>query len=698
MNSSLDQSPPQASSMFRCQSHQDDAITIEDVVDCRVVLIQKKDSLEGAPSSPLSQKQAAPPSQQQQTPPLPPPRTSLDEHVSSTSSISSSSSLEGCIEHHNKNNNNRHSTTNLNQESLPQSLHYALKQENYNKTNNNNSSPTRSTANLTDLIEKNQSIIDNIIFQATKLNKRSSKYKHRTVYISKKNKSETRSLQSYFNRSTRSHSVGSGSCCNQSYGSGSSRSRKRRRQGKAIPPPSRKILPSSSDKGSHDNDNLKEKRSSQFDEKNPKKVGEEDCNNKSIAKSTQLQVGKLKPIMKTNVYTTTSTANSLHENKEKRDISSQGGEAEEIEQRKGVENEPTEKKNLKSSSEDEEEKKEPSQKEMSKSSDQEQRTYIEIIDDDSVENENITSKETRPKDVATATYTSTSVGRGEEKTLKTNEVVIEINDDEDEEDDGDSARESNSSDDVIVVGVSNPTRSKLDKKLKAISRKRDQRMFNVQKKQDESFQESNKARKRSNSVPIYLNVDDSSDGSPAKKKRSFSVSSSDTTPNYDVAPCTKKTKRSKFAEQHFNYQCDQQRAMEEQERLFRESARRVRQREEEHKKQQTERNQQQQYAYNQDTSWCNNIRHKSGNNTGRIEYRTNVIVTDVSKLPGHHWKAKNVWSRLGLPPNSSYDHVKRNYRKLSLLYHPDKSKHDDAGDRFQAIKEAYETITAKLGF
>jgi DnaJ-class molecular chaperone with C-terminal Zn finger domain len=74
-------------------------------------------------------------------------------------------------------------------------------------------------------------------------------------------------------------------------------------------------------------------------------------------------------------------------------------------------------------------------------------------------------------------------------------------------------------------------------------------------------------------------------------------------------------------------------------------------------------------------------------------------VQDVSTLPKDHYKWTDLYSRLGVPQRASFDIVKKNYRKLCLLYHPDKaqsnSKEDQ--DRFQAIKEAYETISASLG-
>ena len=71
-------------------------------------------------------------------------------------------------------------------------------------------------------------------------------------------------------------------------------------------------------------------------------------------------------------------------------------------------------------------------------------------------------------------------------------------------------------------------------------------------------------------------------------------------------------------------------------------------------------------------------------------------LSNLKDLPPHHWKWSCPYSRLGLPPHSNYSLVKRHYRKLCLLYHPDKAKLKDAPDRFQGIKEAYETISKSV--
>lgn len=50
---------------------------------------------------------------------------------------------------------------------------------------------------------------------------------------------------------------------------------------------------------------------------------------------------------------------------------------------------------------------------------------------------------------------------------------------------------------------------------------------------------------------------------------------------------------------------------------------------------------------------------------------------------------------LGLPNGAPLSDVRKQYRKLVMLYHPDKNKAPDAEQRFIEIKEAYEILTGK---
>lgn len=55
---------------------------------------------------------------------------------------------------------------------------------------------------------------------------------------------------------------------------------------------------------------------------------------------------------------------------------------------------------------------------------------------------------------------------------------------------------------------------------------------------------------------------------------------------------------------------------------------------------------------------------------------------------------KDYYSILELKPSASFDEIKKSYRRLAHLYHPDKKENDPyAAARFAEIKEAYETLT-----
>jgi len=53
----------------------------------------------------------------------------------------------------------------------------------------------------------------------------------------------------------------------------------------------------------------------------------------------------------------------------------------------------------------------------------------------------------------------------------------------------------------------------------------------------------------------------------------------------------------------------------------------------------------------------------------------------------------NFYKILELPENASVDDAKKSFRRLSMIYHPDKNKNNpDATAKFQKISEAYETL------
>jgi DnaJ-class molecular chaperone len=54
---------------------------------------------------------------------------------------------------------------------------------------------------------------------------------------------------------------------------------------------------------------------------------------------------------------------------------------------------------------------------------------------------------------------------------------------------------------------------------------------------------------------------------------------------------------------------------------------------------------------------------------------------------------ENYYNILDIPETASLDEIKKSYRKLSMLYHPDKNKNNpEATSKFQKISEAYETL------
>src|SRR5262245_24864945 len=52
------------------------------------------------------------------------------------------------------------------------------------------------------------------------------------------------------------------------------------------------------------------------------------------------------------------------------------------------------------------------------------------------------------------------------------------------------------------------------------------------------------------------------------------------------------------------------------------------------------------------------------------------------------------YNTLGIEPSATVTEIKKAYRQLAHQFHPDKTNHDPyASARFEAIKEAYETLT-----
>lgn len=66
----------------------------------------------------------------------------------------------------------------------------------------------------------------------------------------------------------------------------------------------------------------------------------------------------------------------------------------------------------------------------------------------------------------------------------------------------------------------------------------------------------------------------------------------------------------------------------------------------------------------------------------------------VHQLAPDFYKKKNYYSRLGLPKDSSLNDVKKQYREIAKVWHPDKKGGDE--EVFRRVKEAYEGINELL--
>jgi DnaJ-class molecular chaperone len=55
--------------------------------------------------------------------------------------------------------------------------------------------------------------------------------------------------------------------------------------------------------------------------------------------------------------------------------------------------------------------------------------------------------------------------------------------------------------------------------------------------------------------------------------------------------------------------------------------------------------------------------------------------------------AKDYHKILGIPKNAKKDEIRKAYRRLALIYHPDRNKDADAGERFREINEAYRVLS-----
>ena len=120
-------------------------------------------------------------------------------------------------------------------------------------------------------------------------------------------------------------------------------------------------------------------------------------------------------------------------------------------------------------------------------------------------------------------------------------------------------------------------------------------------------------------------------------------------------------------ENNFNATLSNEDAAREQERLFQESAARVR---------------------------CRakfQVTQKASSMSSRMVTFPHPIIDVQNKFPDH-WTFVDTYARLGLPKDAPLQLVKMHYRTLARAYHPDKSGTDNTARRFQAIAVAYNSI------
>lgn len=57
--------------------------------------------------------------------------------------------------------------------------------------------------------------------------------------------------------------------------------------------------------------------------------------------------------------------------------------------------------------------------------------------------------------------------------------------------------------------------------------------------------------------------------------------------------------------------------------------------------------------------------------------------------------AKNYHKVLGLRKGASQEEIKKAFRRLALIFHPDRNSHPEASGRFREISEAYAVLSGK---
>lgn len=75
------------------------------------------------------------------------------------------------------------------------------------------------------------------------------------------------------------------------------------------------------------------------------------------------------------------------------------------------------------------------------------------------------------------------------------------------------------------------------------------------------------------------------------------------------------------------------------------------------------------------------------------DFRRSVFAILWKQLRSYSAKSKNHYDSLGISQASTQGEVKSAYYKLSMIYHPDKSKDNaEYAQKFRDISEAYEVL------
>jgi hypothetical protein len=87
-----------------------------------------------------------------------------------------------------------------------------------------------------------------------------------------------------------------------------------------------------------------------------------------------------------------------------------------------------------------------------------------------------------------------------------------------------------------------------------------------------------------------------------------------------------------------------------------------------------------------------NVRVLPSTTTATTTTTFDAVMPNIHETHPHHWQLQDPYARLGLPVGSSPKVIKQQYRRLALVYHPDKSRVEHTATKFQQVTEAYRSI------